>query len=117
MSKLCALQVACFQLYITFESSDYSEVIKIFHKSTMSKRRKYLKGPEWMAWTEDQINKFSKSDEDVVTDNNLVIDHTFPFLDIRFSRLDNNCNTFSKLIKVSLNWIYYKYHAMFISEI
>ena len=45
-----------------------------------------------MAWNEDQIKEFSKSEEDVLTDNNLVIDHTSPFLDTRFSRLDNNCN-------------------------
>ena len=53
-----------------------------------------------MAWTEDQINKFSKSDEDVVTDNNFVIDHTFPFLDTRLSRLDNNGNW----EHIILNW-------------
>ena len=37
-------------------------------------------------------NELSKSDKDVGTDNNFVIDHTFPFLDTRLSRLDNKCN-------------------------
>ena len=45
-----------------------------------------------MAWTEDQTNKFSTPDDDVVTDHNHVIDHTFPFLDTRFSRIHNNWN-------------------------
>ena len=45
-----------------------------------------------MACTGDQINKFSKLDKDVGTENNFVIDHTFPFLDTRLSRLYNNCN-------------------------
>ena len=36
--------------------------------------------------------KFSKSDKDVATDDNFVIDHTFPFLDTRLPILDNNFN-------------------------
>ena len=36
--------------------------------------------------------EFSKSDKDVATDYNFGIDHTFPFLDTKLSRLDNNCN-------------------------
>ena len=102
--NICALQDSRFftikchtsrilsAIHISCESSDYSQGIKIFHKSTMSKQRKYYKGPNWMAWNEDQINEFSKPEDDVLTDNNFVIDHTSPFLDTRFSRLDNNCN-------------------------
>ena len=33
-----------------------------------------------------------KLDKDVATDNNFVIDHTFPFLDKRLSRLNKDCN-------------------------
>ena len=36
-----------------------------------------------MASIGDQINKFSKSDKDVETDHNFIIDQTFPFLDTR----------------------------------
>ena len=36
--------------------------------------------------------KLSNSDKDVATDNNFVIDYTFPFLDTRLSRLDNESN-------------------------
>ena len=45
-----------------------------------------------MGCTGYQINKFSKSDKDVGTDHNFIIDQTFPFLDTRLPRLDNNRN-------------------------
>ena len=32
----------------------------------------------------DQINEFSNSDKDVATDNNFVIEHTFPFSWIQY---------------------------------
>ena len=40
-----------------------------------------------MAWSEDQITVFSKSDKDVVIDNNFGTDDTFSFLDTIFFRL------------------------------
>ena len=45
-----------------------------------------------MAWSEDQITVFSKSDKDVVIDNNFGIDDTFSFLDTIFFRFGNFCN-------------------------
>ena len=45
-----------------------------------------------MARSQDQITVFSKSDKDVVIDNNFGTDDTFPFLDTIFSRFGNFCN-------------------------
>ena len=68
------------------------EDTKQLNKLWIGRFEENVKGQKLMAWTGDQINEFSKSDKDVATDNNFVIDHTFPFLDTRSSRLDNNCN-------------------------
>ena len=45
-----------------------------------------------MAWSEDQITVFSKSDKDVVIDKSFGTDGTFPFLDAIFSKFGNFYN-------------------------
>ena len=49
-------------------------------------------GPKLMAYSEDQITRFSKSDNNVKIDYNFGNDGTFPFFDIILSTFGNLCH-------------------------